>query len=150
MCIQRKTNYKIIIKTFAKNFILDNCQKTTFCFNSKLYEQFDCASMRRSLGPVLANIIMTECKKFIVEKLIKDNIIKSYTKYVDDTLLFINYILNQFNSFDENLKFTINTFDKFVFHFLNTEIYPNGLGVYHENTQTGQYVHTDSFTLWKW
>ena len=35
-------------------------------------------------------------------------------------------------------------------YFLDIEICPNGLGVYHTHTQTGQYVNFDSFTLWKW
>ena len=45
--------------------------------------------MGGSLGPVLANIIMTECEKAIVDKLIEDGIIKFYIRYVDDTLLVI-------------------------------------------------------------
>ena len=65
---------------------------------------------------------MTECKKFIVDKLIKEKVIMFYTRYVDDTLLIIrkkniNYVLNQFNNFDKNLKFTIDTFEKSVPHF---------------------------------
>ena len=35
-------------------------------------------------------------------------------------------------------------------HFLDIEICPNGLGIYHKNTQTGQYLNIESFTLWKW
>ena len=65
---------------------------------------------------------MTECEKFIVDKLIKEKVIMFYTRYVDDTLLIIrkkniNYVLNQFNNFDKNLKFTIDTFEKSVPHF---------------------------------
>ena len=80
-----------------------------------MYEQLDGVSMGGSLGPVLANIIMTECEKVIVDKLIEDGIIKFYIRYVDDTLLVIkrtgiSYVLNKFNSFYENLKFTIDTF----------------------------------------
>ena len=111
--------------------------------------------MGGSLGPVLANIIMTECEKIIVEKLIEDGIIKFYIRYVDDTLLVIkrtgiSYVLNKFNSFYENLKFTIDTFENCVPHFVDIEICPNGLGIYHKHTQTVQYVNFDSFTLWKW
>ena len=35
-------------------------------------------------------------------------------------------------------------------HFLDIEICPSGLGIYHKNTQTGQYKNIESFTLWKW
>ena len=108
--------------------------------------------MGGSLGSVLANIIMTECKKVIVNKLMKEKVIVFYTRYVDDTLLIIkkrdiSYVLNQFNSFDKNLKFTIDTFENSVSHFLDIEI---GLGIYHKHTQTGQYVHITFYTLWRW
>ena len=53
-----------------------------------MYEQTDGVSMGGSLGPVLANIIMTECEKVIVNQLIENKIIKLYIRYVDDTLLF--------------------------------------------------------------
>ena len=108
-----------------------------------------------SLKPVLSNIKMTECKIFIVDKLIEDGIIRFYVKYFHDDLLVIkrtdiSCVLNKFSSFDGNLKFTIDTFENCVPHFLDIEICPNGLGIYHKHTQTGQYVSFDSFTLWKW
>ena len=111
--------------------------------------------MDGSLGPVLANISMTECEKVIVDKLIEDGITKFYVRYVDDTLLVIkrrdiSCVLNKFNSFDDYFKFTVETFENCVPHFLDIEIFPNGLGIYHEHTQTGQYVNFDSFTFWKW
>ena len=93
--------------------------------------------MGGSLGPVLA-----ECEKIIVGKLIEDGIIKFYIIYVDDNLPVmkrtdISYVLNKFNSLDDNLKFTIDTFENCVPHFLDIEICPNGLGIYHKHTQTG-------------
>ena len=98
--------------------------------------------MGGSLGPVLANIIMTECEKVILYKLMKEKFIMFYTRFVGDTLLIIkkrdiNYVLNQFNSFDKNLKFTTDTFENSVLHFLDIEICTNGLCIYHKHTQTG-------------
>ena len=49
-----------------------------------MYEQTDGVSMGGSLGPVLANIIMKECGKVIVNPLIENNIFKVYIRYVDD------------------------------------------------------------------
>ena len=49
-----------------------------------------------------------------------------------------------------SLKFTVDTFLNCVSHFLDIEICPNGFGIYHENTQTGQYTNIESFTLRKW
>ena len=45
--------------------------------------------MEASLGPVLANIIMTECEKVIIDNLVKEGTIKFYVRYVDDTLLLV-------------------------------------------------------------
>ena len=54
-----------------------------------MYEQTDGVSMGGSLGPVLANIIMTEFEKVVVENLIKTGTVKLYARYVDDSLLVI-------------------------------------------------------------
>ena len=104
-----------LTKRSLKKLILDTCQKTALSFNGKMYEQTDGVSMGGSLGPVLANIIMTECEKVIVNQLIENNIVKFYIRYVDVTLLVlkkkdIDIVLNKFNSFNKNLKFTVDTF----------------------------------------
>ena len=98
---------------------------------------------------------MTECDKVIVNELIKNNGVKFYIRYVDDTLLVlrikdIDIVLNKFNKFNKNWKFTVNIFENCVPHFLDVQICPNGLGIYHKNTHTSQYTTIESFTLWKW
>ena len=45
--------------------------------------------MGSPLGPVLANIIMTELEKIIVKDLVDKSLIKVYMRYVDDTLLLV-------------------------------------------------------------
>ena len=117
-----------------------------------MYEQTDGVSMGGSLGPVLANIIMTECEKVIVNQLIENDILKFYIRYFDDTLLVlgkkvIDKVLNKFNSFNKKLKLTVDTFESYVHHFLDIEICPDGFGMYHENTQTCQYTNIQSFAL---
>ena len=119
----------------------------------KKYKQTDGVTMGGSPGPILANIIMTECEKAIVNQLIENNIVKFYIRYVDDTLLVlrekdIDIVLNRFNnSFNKNLKFTVDTFENCVPHFLDIQICPNGLGIHHKNTQTGEYTNIQSFKL---
>ena len=80
-------NQKLIKTTLSKKvlkkLILDTCQKTAFTFNNIIHEQKDGVSMGESLGPVLANIIMTECEKVIVDNLVKEGTIKFYVCYVD-------------------------------------------------------------------
>ena len=78
-----------------------------------MYEQTDSVSLGGSLGLVLANIIMTECEIVIVNQVIENNIAKFYIRYVDDTLLVLrkknmDIVLNKFNSFNKNIKFTVN------------------------------------------
>ena len=82
---------------------------------------------------------MTECEKVIVNQLIENNIVKFYIRYVDDTSLVlrkkdIDIVMNKFNIFNKNSKFTADTFGNCVPHFLDIEICPSGLGM-------------DSFTL---
>ena len=88
-------------------------------------------------------------------KAIEDGIIKFCVRYVDDTLLVIkradiSYVINKFNNCNDNLKFTINTFESCVPHFLDIKICPNGSGIHHKHTQTWQYVNFDLLRLWKW
>ena len=33
---------------------------------------------------------------------------------------------------------------------MDIEICPNGIGIYHKNTRTGQYTNIESLTFWKW
>ena len=47
-------------KRKTKKLLVDSCTKTAFSFDNALYEQCDGVSMRSSLGPVLANIILNE------------------------------------------------------------------------------------------
>ena len=122
-------------KKVLKNLILDNCHETTFTFNNIIYEQKDGVSMGGSLGPVLANIIMTECEKVIVGKLVKEGPIKFYVHYVDDTLLVakrqqIDKVLKAFKGFDKNLKFTVDKFENETPHFKDLGICLNILTIF--------------------
>ena len=49
--------------------------------------------MGSSLGPTLANVIMTELEKHVVTKLFDDGIIKFYIRFVDDTLVLAKNLL---------------------------------------------------------
>ena len=71
--------------------------------------------MGSSLGPVLANIIMTELEDVVIKPLIANGIIKFYTRFVDDTLLLIKpdnvkEVHNTLNKFDKNLHFIVDMF----------------------------------------
>ena len=92
-------------KCTLKKLLFDSCTKTAFSFDNILYEQIDGVSMGSCLAPVLANIILTESEKVIVDDLIQSGILRFYRRYVDDTIVLIKpadipSILNRFNSFD--------------------------------------------------
>ena len=107
--------------------------------------------MGASLGSVLVNIIMAECEKVIADNLVKEETIKFYVPYVDDTFLLvkrqdIDKALKEFNGLDKNLKFIVDRFENGTPHFLDLEICPK---IFQKNTHTGEYINMDSFTLWK-
>ena len=79
---------------------------------------------------------------------------------MDDTLLVIkkkdfDLILNNFNSFNKNLKFMIKIFENCVSNSLEVETchwtFKNVTYIiYHKNIQAAQDTNTEPFTLWKW
>ena len=74
-------------KRTLKKLLLDSCTKTSFSLNDQLYRQIDGVSMGSPLGPTLADILMTAFEDEIVRPLLSSNLIKFYSRYVDDTLI---------------------------------------------------------------
>ena len=142
-------------KRSLKKLIKDTCSKTAFMCDGTIYQQIDGVSMGAALGPVLANIIMTELERVVVDDLIKSGKIKFYTRYVDDTLLLVkpedvDEILACFNNYHKNIEFTVDRFEDCVPHFLDLEIHPDGISIFRKETHTTQFVHFDSFTNWSY
>ena len=132
--LKRSYEDKLITTTLKKRtmkkLITDVCKKSAFSFNDNVYKQTDGVLMGSSLGPVIANIFMTELEKFILDELINDNIVKFYIRYVDDTLLLVKLedtdkIPKKFNSFDKNIQFTVDKFLNGNVHFLDIKINGN-------------------------
>ena len=90
----------------------------------------------------------------IVKPLIETSVLKFYCRYVDDTIVLIKkdkiqHALNSFNSFDKNLRFSVNTFDDGNIHFLDIKILNNGeTDIYIKDTNTGLYVQYHSYEHW--
>ena len=128
------TNLK---KITMKKLLLDSCTKTAFSFDNALYEQCDGVSMGSSLGPVLANIILTEFENVIVKPLIETSGI-NFETFVLIKKDKIQLVLNSFNSFDKKLRFSVDTFDNDNIHFLDIKILNNGeTDTYMKDTNTG-------------
>ena len=75
----------------------------------------------------MANIIMTELERIIVDNLMADGVIKFYMRYVDDTLVLIKpediqKALDKLNSSDKNLRFTHDPLSDGDTHFLDIRI----------------------------
>ena len=86
--------------------------------------------MCSSLGPVLANIIMTELEDVIIKPLVADAPIKFFSRFVDNTLLVmkpenVSQVYEALNKFDNNLRFTVDMFQNEVPHFLAIELSPD-------------------------
>ena len=97
----------------------------------------------------MANI-MTELENKIMKPLINDGTIKFYCQYVHDILLVVkprdvSWIYSLLNTFDKNLKFTIDLFENQVPHFLNLEMSPDRISVYQKGTNTGLSVNDTKF-----
>ena len=110
--------------------------------------------MGSSLALVLENIILTEFEKVAVTALMKSGIFKFYCIYVDDTLVLvkedhIDKILNAFNSFHNNYRFTVDKFENKDVHFLDLKIMINGeIQIYVKDTNSGSYIDYRSYEPW--
>ena len=99
-------------KRSIKKLLLDACTKTAFSVNKKLYEQIDGISMGSPLGPLMANVIMTELECVVVKDLFNKGYLKFYIQYMDDMLVlmrksYVPIVVPALNGFHKNLNFTV-------------------------------------------
>ena len=131
-------------RTMKKN-LLDSCTKTAFSYDNVIYQQCDEISMGSSFAPVLAAIVLTQSEKVVVTPLTKSGILKFYCRYVDDTLVLIKEdqigkILKAFNSFHNNLQFTVDKFENEDVRSLELRVMNNGeINIYVKDTNSGLY-----------
>ena len=80
--------------------------------------------------------------------------LKFYCRYVDDALVLvkedqIDKILKAFNSFHNNLQFTVDRFENEDVHFLDLKIMNNGdINIYVKDTSSGLYINYNSNEPW--
>ena len=93
-------------------------------------------------------------RKKAVRPLIESGILKFYCRYVGDTLVIvkedqINKISKVFNSFHNNLQFTIDKFKNENAHFLDLKTMNNGeTNIYVKDTNKGFYINYNSSEIW--
>ena len=98
-------------------------QNVHFTYNRKIFVQTDGVAIGSLLGPVLADIFMTELEKTLLPD-IYICYIKFQRRYVGDTISYvkissIKHVLCLLNSLDENMKFTFESESKGTLPFLD-------------------------------
>ena len=145
--------------------IKDSCTKTAFSFDGKIYKQSHGVSLGSLLGLILANVIMPEFERLAVDKLIKDDLIRFYIRYVDDNVVLvkvenIDNIMKQFNSFDKSIQIAIDRFEDGIVHFLDIKLMVlrmtciikslilDSIVILHSNTLEVENILDKSITWW--
>ena len=135
------------------------CTKNVhFTYNRKIFVQTDGVAMGSPLGPVLADIFMTELEKTLLPN-IYIRYIKYWRRYVDDTISYvkigsIKHVLCLLNSFDENIQFTSESESKGTLPFLDLLLCRNGreltTTVYRKKTNNDIYLNWNAFAPVRW
>ena len=89
-----------------KEMLTLSTKNVHFTYNRKIFVQTDGVAMGSPLGPVLADIFMTEIEKTLLPDIYVRYII-FWRRYIDDTISYvkisIKHVLCLLNSFDENI-----------------------------------------------
>ena len=135
------------------------CTKNVhFTCNRKIFVQTDGVAMASLLGPVLADIFMTELEKILLPD-IYIPYIKFQRKYVDNTISYvktgsIKHLLCVLNSFDENIQFKFESESKGTLPFLDVLLCRNGrkltTTVYRKKTKNDIYLNWNAFSPVSW
>lgn len=123
-----------------------------FKWKEKLYKLTDGTPMGSPISPVLAEFIM---QKLEVNKVEGNPNILFYRRYVDDCFLiykseFKQRILDDFNSFHNNIQFTIETEENGSLPFLDVLLERNESNVlrrrvFRKKTYSGRFLNYDSY-----
>ena len=140
--------------------LLELCTKDLhFSFNGKMFRQVDGVAMGSPLGPVIANIFMSELEGNLVPQL--STKMSVWLRYVDDTFTFlreeeIENVKTVLNNFHPKIKFTHEIEKNNSLSFLDVNISRNvdnsfSTSVFRKPTDTNVYVHWKAHApkIWK-
>lgn len=140
--------------------LLEICTKNShFQFNGIFYDQIDGVAMGSPLGPLFANVFMSNFER-LHRKRLEELGVKIWLRYVDDVFASIEEenkateILKFLNQQHPNIKFTIECEQEGKLPFLDTLVY-RGQTTYHttifrKKTFTGVYLNWTSLTSKKY
>jgi hypothetical protein len=141
-------------RQLSKLFIIA-VKQNHFTFEGKTYDQIDGVAMGSSLGPILANIFMSQFEHQALDQY-TGTLPSTYRRYVDDTFLIFQHendmdlFFNYLNTCHRNIKFTKEIESNNKLPFLDVLIRKETDGtlstsLYRKPTFTGLYLRWDSY-----
>ena len=123
-----------------------------------IYQQIDGVAMGSPLGPLFANIFMSELEKTLIPKV--EDKLNTWTRYVDDTFAFIRRdeikkVEDILNSFESKIQFTHEEEKDNIISFLDVQIKRLNdkleTNIYRKKTNTDLYINWYSHApeIWK-
>ena len=141
-----------------KKLLLICTKEVHFLFNGQTYQQIDGVAMGSPLGPVIANIFMSELEQTVIPTLSED--VSLWRRYVDDTFTFIREgsiqkVLDALNGFHPSIQFTHEEGQDGQIAFLDVKVITKqdrsfNTEVYRKKTDTNVYIHWESFAPKTW
>jgi hypothetical protein len=144
-----------LTRTALRRLLVICTQESHFQFNGKYYDQIDGVAMGSPLGPLFANVFMSEFERGCITRLRELGVIKWY-RYVDDVFATVtdsnavDDVLRFLNSQHPNIRFTCEHENKNQLPFLDTCVVRLAnrykTKVYRKKTFTGVYLNWNSLT----
>lgn len=143
------TNLNKIQYIDAMKLVLNNCE---FTFNQKTYRQLFGSPMGSPTSPAVAELVMEFVETSVLSSL--DFAPRFFYRYVDDIITAIpadkiDTFFEAFNTFDNNIKFTIELEKEKNLAFLDLLVLHNNDGSlltdwFHKSTWSGRYLNFNS------
>ena len=147
-----------ITRQQMKKLLLICTKEMHFGFNGRMYQQIDGVAMGSPLGPVIANIFMSELEQTLVPTMSDD--VCLWTRYVDDTFSFVRRgsvqkVLDCLNGFHPSIQFTHESEVDGKIAFLDVSVSKRedrgfDTAVHRKKTDTNVYIHWNAFAPKSW
>jgi hypothetical protein len=153
--VDELTHFHGYTREVLKDLLCICTKESHFVFNGSYYDQIDGVAMGSSLGPLFANVFMSEFERRHMDALRERGVIKWF-RHVEDVFVTLTDVsrtderLRFLNSQHNNIKFTVEHEEKGKLPFLDTSVVrtPNRYitRVNRKKTFTGVYLNWRSLT----